>query len=332
MSCYPGSAFSLLVKPLAKEKICFIINPISGTRKKDSWPEIIHRNIDTSHFDIRIFFTERAGHASELARQQVNDGVSYVVAVGGDGTVNEVALSLRDTEAIMGIIPCGSGNGLARHLHIPLKLNDALKLINNAYVLSIDYGIVNEKPFFCTFGVGFDAHISHAFAMSGKRGFMTYLSIIVRKFFNYRSRKYKIKIDGEKFKTRAMMITVANSAQYGNNGYISPFADIADGELDVCILRPFPKFLVAQLAIRLLSKRIQKSRYYRMIKGKKVVLKRKHEGSVHLDGEPFTMGKKLNIKIVPKGLKVLVDKKHHEIASQSPTIEGTLPPSRNIIQ
>jgi YegS/Rv2252/BmrU family lipid kinase len=291
---------------LAKKAISFIINPISGTRKKDSWPEIIHRAIDLSRFDVRIFFTERAGHASELAYRQIGEGVPYIVAVGGDGTVNEVAMAVRDTPAVMGIVPCGSGNGLARHLHIPLNLADALELLNHASVLSIDYGLVNDKPFFCTFGSGFDAHISHAFAMSKKRGFMTYLSIIIKEFFGYRSRKYELKIDEKKFKTRAMVITVANSAQYGNNGYISPHADITDGKLDVCIVRPFPKFLAGLFAIRLMNKHIHKSHYYRMIKGKKIILKRKHEGKVHLDGEPYTMGKKLKIKIVPHGLKVLV--------------------------
>jgi len=291
---------------LAKQTICFIINPISGTRNKDSWPEIINQTVDSLRFDVRVFFTEQAGHAFELARWQIKKGVSYIVAVGGDGTVNEVARAVRDTHVVMGIVPCGSGNGLARHLHIPLKLADALKLINDASVISIDYGLVNDKPFFCTFGVGFDAHISHAFASSKKRGFLTYVSIITKKYFSYRSHKYKLKIDGQKFKTKAMMVTVANSAQYGNSGYISPHADITDGKLDVCIVRPFPKFKALFLALKLLRKKIDKSNYYHMIKGKKITLKRKHQGEVHLDGDPYTMGKKLKIRIVPKGLKILV--------------------------
>ena len=291
---------------MAKIPICFIINPISGTRKKDSWPEIIHQTIDSLRFDIRILFTEHAGHASELALQQIREGIYYIVAVGGDGTVNEVARAVRDTPAVMGIVPCGSGNGLARHLNIPLKLNDALKMLNEASVVSIDYGLVNNQPFFCTFGTGFDAHISHAFAIQEKRGVFTYFLLIVREFFSYRSQKYKLKIDGKKFKTKAMVVTVANSAQYGNNGYISPHADITDGKLDVCIVHPFPKFFAGYLAIRFLNKHIHKSRYYQMVKGKKIVLKRKHEGEVHLDGEPYIMGEKLKIKIVPKGLKVLV--------------------------
>ena len=293
-------------QPLEKQTVSFIINPISGTRNKDSWPEIIHRTVDKSRFDVRIFFTERAGHATELARRQVNKYIPYIVAIGGDGTVNEVANAVRDTSTVMGIVPCGSGNGLARHLRIPLKLSDALSLINKASVVSIDYGMVNHHPFFCTFGLGFDAHISQSFAKSKKRGFRTYLTIIIREFFKYRPRKYKLTIDGKKFKTKALTVTIANSAQYGNNGYISPHADIADGKLDVCIVRPFPKFRAAFLGIRLLRKSIDKSSYYRMIKGKKIIIKRKHDDNVHLDGEPYKMGKKLKINIVSKGLKVIV--------------------------
>ena len=293
---------------MPKKTISFIINPISGTRKKDSWPEMINQYMDHSRFDVRIFFSEKAGHASELAQQQVEDSVRYIVAVGGDGTVNEVASAVRDSPAALGIIPRGSGNGLARHLHIPLKINKALKLINKISVDSIDYGIVNDKPFFCTFGAGFDARIGHAFAKSKTRGFRTYISIIVKEFFKYLPCKYKLKIDGNKFKTGALMVTVANAAQFGNNGYISPHANITDGKLDVCIVHPFPKYKAVFLAFRLLRKKIHKSSYYQMIRGEKIVIKRKQEGEVHLDGDPFTMGKKLKIRVVPQGLKVLVDR------------------------
>ena len=293
---------------MPKKTISFIINPISGTRKKNSLPEMIHRTIDASRFDVRIFFTEREGHASELAHQQIEDGVTAIVAVGGDGTVSEVAGAVRDTPTALGIVPCGSGNGLARHLNIPLNLVKALQLLNKAAVASIDYGIVNKKTFFCTFGAGFDAHISHSFANTKKRGFWKYVSIIVKDIFKYHPQRYKLKIDGNKMKTHALMITVANSAQFGNNGYISPHADITDGKLDVCILRPFPKYHTAFLAFRLICKTIHKSRYYSMIKGKKIVLERKEEGYVHLDGDPHEMGKKLKIKIVPQGLRVLVNR------------------------
>ena len=268
-------------------------------------PEIIQNCIDGARFEIRIIFTERAGHAFELAQSQIKEGVSYIVAVGGDGTVNEVAMAVRNTTAVLGIVPCGSGNGLARHLNIPLKLVKALQLINNASIKSIDYGLVNNKPFFCTFGAGFDARISHVFAKTKKRGFLKYIMFIISEYFGYRSQKFRLKIDGKKFKTRAMILTVANASQYGNNGYISPLADISDGKLDVCIVRPFPKILTPILAFKLLNKKINKSRYYSMLRGEKIRIKRKHAVEVHLDGDPFFMGNEIKIKVVPKGLRVL---------------------------
>ncbi len=167
--------------------------------------------MDERHFDIEFFFTERRGHAFELARQQVDNKVPYIIAVGGDGTVNEVAAALRDTESAMGIIPSGSGNGLARHLHIPLRLRKALKVVNAAKTICIDYGIANGHPFFCTLGTGFDAHVSDIFAHTKKRGFLKYVSIIAKEFITYRSQEYTLSIDGDKFDTDAMLVTIANS-------------------------------------------------------------------------------------------------------------------------
>ncbi len=296
-----------------KEEIVFIINPISGTRDKSAWPDTIQKVIDNDRYDVTIIFTERAGHAFEIAKQQIEAGITYIIAVGGDGTVNEVAMALRDSPAAMGIVPCGSGNGLARHLHIPMNLSKSLELLNRAEIIQIDYGMVNEQPFFCTFGTGFDAHIGNVFASSKKRGFATYVSLILKEFLSYRSKKYKIKVDGEEIKTRAIVVTIANSGQYGNNAYISPTADITDGELDVCIVRPFPKILAGGLAVKLLRKNIHKSQYYYSRRGKKITIKRKRKGDVHLDGEPYQMGKKLKIEIVHHGLRVMVPKQEDHI-------------------
>jgi YegS/Rv2252/BmrU family lipid kinase len=289
-----------------KEKISFIINPISGTRKKDAWPEIIRAHIDENRFEITICFTERQGHASELAQQQANDGIPYIVAVGGDGTVNEVASALRDGHSAMGIVPCGSGNGLARHLHIPLNLSEALKVINTVNTIDIDYGLANERPFFCTLGTGFDAHVSEIFSHSKKRGFRKYVTIIAKEFLTYRTQKYALKIDDHDLETKAMALTVANASQYGNNAYISPLSDICDGKLDVCIVRPFPKIFAFGLALRLISGTIHRSPFYRSCKAERITILRQNGQPVHLDGDPFEMDKEINIRIVRHGLKVIV--------------------------
>jgi diacylglycerol kinase family enzyme len=291
-----------------REKICFIINPVSGTRRKDAIPELIRRYVDSNRFLTEIVFTERCGHACELARQQTVAGTPYIVAVGGDGTVNEIASALRDSRSAMGIVPCGSGNGLARHLHLPLTPAHALNVINHSRVQPVDYGLANGIPFFCTLGTGFDARVSDLFARAGKRGVRKYISIIAREFIRYRAQNYRLTVDGRTVDVKAMLVTVANASQYGNNGYISPLADIADGKLDVCVLRPFPKILAPELALRLVGKTIHKSLYYQSFQGASITIDRESAASVHLDGEPFKMGETLDIHIVHHGLKVLVAK------------------------
>lgn len=289
-----------------KEKIAFIINPKSGTQEKQVIPEKINKLIDHSKFISTFFFTTCPGHATEITSQLISEGYDRIIAVGGDGTVNEVAKAMVDTHKAFGIIPCGSGNGLARFLKIPLKLEEAIELQNRGTRMSIDYGRINDNPFFCTCGVGFDAHIGNRFAKSTKRGLWTYIKETFNAYFSYKPKKYTIKIDGEKIKTRAFLITVANAGQYGNDAYIAPHADICDGMLDLCILNPFPMRKALGLGFRLFNKTIDKSEFVKVVKGSVITIKRKKEGEVHLDGEPAIMGKKLKIRIVGKGLDVIV--------------------------
>ncbi|MDP4210428.1 MAG: YegS/Rv2252/BmrU family lipid kinase [Bacteroidota bacterium] len=291
-----------------KERIAFIINPKSGTSKKDNLPKLIGEIIDQSRFSVELFYTQCAGHATQLTADLIERNFSRVIAVGGDGTVNEVAKALVGSDVALGIIPCGSGNGLGRFLNIPLKMKDALELQNQGKIFAMDYGVINENPFFCTCGVGFDAHIGNKFASSTKRGFMTYIKQTISAYFTYKPKKYKIKIDGEKSKMRAFLITVANAGQYGNDAYIAPQADIQDGLLDVCILKPFPKRKAFRIGFRLFNRTMDQCEYIRVKTGQTITIKRKKKGEVHLDGEPAIMGKKLKINIVEKGLKVVVPK------------------------
>lgn len=289
----------------SKVRIAFIINPKSGTNKKHNLPEVVLESLDPK-FEPEFLFTKCAGHATELATQLLEKGYRFIVAAGGDGTVNEVAKALVNTDASLCIIPCGSGNGLARFLNIPVKLKEAINVLNTGHALSIDFGKINDNPFFCTCGVGFDAHIGNKFASSHSRGFWTYLKETVKAFFHYKPKKYKIKIDGEKLKTRAFLITVANAGQYGNDAYIAPQADITDGMLDLCILTPFPKHKAFHLGYRLFNRTMDQCSYIKVRKGQAITIKRKKKGEVHLDGEPAIMGKKLKITIVEKGLNVIV--------------------------
>ena len=222
-----------------RKRILFIVNPISGTRGKESILHIINNTIDNETFEPEILFTRKKGDALQIISEKIAEGFKYFVAVGGDGTVNEVGSAIINTDCVMGIIPLGSGNGLARHLRIPLDAAKAIQVINKLRVESIDYGLVNGLPFFCTCGVGFDAHIGYRFAKEKGRGFFNYVKVALTDFIRYKPKKYKVKIDGtQKMKVKAFLITCANASQYGNNAYIAPNADIQDGLLDIAIMSP----------------------------------------------------------------------------------------------
>ncbi len=288
------------------KKIGFIINPISGTRDKNEIPEFIQTILGVE-FDIDIRYTERKGHAYEMALAMTKDGYDIVVAVGGDGTVNEVASALVHTPTVLGIVPCGSGNGLARHLEIPLDWKKAIDLFNHCKIVEIDYGLANDIKFFCTCGVGFDAHVGHVFANNKKRGFWTYLKSVVSEFISYKPKKYKFKTNGTSFKKRAFLVTFANASQYGNDAFIAPHADIQDGLIDVSILEPFPVIKAPDIGYKLMNKKIDKCQYVHIIKASEIKIKRKKKDVFHFDGEPCLMKKKIIVKSVPRGLKVAVN-------------------------
>ena len=290
-----------------KEKILFLINPLSGTSHKVNMPGLISELIDSDIFDIEIVITKYKGEATEIVSQKLIENYRYFVAVGGDGTVNEIAIALINTQAILGIIPVGSGNGLARHLQIPLQPRKAVQLINKRQLQAIDYGLINSKPFFCTCGVGFDAVIGEKFAQSKGRGLINYVRTTINEYFKYKPEIYQITIDNErKINCPAFLITFANGSQYGNNAYIAPHADISDSKLDMCILAPFNLYKAPGIGIRLFAKNIDKSPLMQIERARNFILERASEGVVHLDGEPCTMGKKLEITLISKGLNVLV--------------------------
>jgi YegS/Rv2252/BmrU family lipid kinase len=288
------------------KKIAFIINPISGTKKKTDIPLYIHEKLD-GKFEIDIRFTERKGHAFEMAQQMASEGYDIIVAVGGDGTVNEIASALVHTNTALGIIPCGSGNGLARHLQIPLDCKEAIELFHHYKIVDIDYGTANDIKFFCTCGVGFDAHIGYVFSQNKKRGFWTYLKSVVGEFVSYKPKKYKFKTRQVEFKKKAFLVTFANASQYGNDAFIAPHADIQDGLIDVCILEPFPAFQAVDIGYKLMSKKLDRCRYVQILKTDKVKIKRKKKDVFHYDGEPCVMKKKIKIESHPRGLKVAVN-------------------------
>ena len=290
-----------------KERILFVINPVSGNKSKKSIPDLIKQMFDDANYDIEIVETQYAGEATQIAKKYIAKGFEKIVAVGGDGTVNEVASGVVETDAVLGIIPLGSGNGLARHLNIPMRTKKALELIKSANSIKIDYGKINDQKFFCTTGVGFDAHIGHVFSKIEGRGFPNYVKATVSEFRNYKPQRYEISMNGTTIMRDAFLITFANASQYGNNAHIAPKADISDGKLEVAILREFPLITAPGIGVRLFMKNIDKSAYLETFQCESLILRRRNSDVVHYDGEPGKMGEILNIKIVPEGLNVIAN-------------------------
>ena len=285
------------------------MNPISGTSNKKDIPYLIEELLDKEQFDYSIQETEYAGHAYEIAKASKEQGIDIVVAIGGDGTVNEVGRALVHSNTALGIIPTGSGNGLARHLLIPMKIKGAIQVLNDCEITDLDYGIINEHPFFCTCGVGFDAFISEKFAEAGKRGPITYLENILKEGLKYEPETYEIEAENGTIKKKAFLISCANASQYGNNAYIAPQASMSDGMIDVIIMEPFDALEASQISIEMFNKTLDKNNKIKTFRSKEIKIYRKAPGVIHYDGDPIDTGKEIVVTLKEKGIKILTNPK-----------------------
>jgi len=292
------------------KKILFIINPISGVGKQKNIQSIIDKRLNKSNFICEIKYTEAPKHATQISSEAVGK-YDAVIAVGGDGTVNEVSAGLIGSKTPLGIIPSGSGNGLARFLHIPLKIKKAIELINQFEIQAIDSLTINNIKFVNLAGIGFDALISHQFANYGKRGLWSYVKIIIKEFYRFKPLEFTCNIDGKIISKKLFMISFANSSQFGNNAHIAPNAKINDGLIDICMLRQFPLIVSPIIAFRLFNKTMHKSKYIEIIKGKSIQIAHHSEIIAHVDGEPILLTKNLKIDIRPLSLNVIVPKNFH---------------------
>lgn len=290
-----------------KKKIVFIMNPISGTASKASIPNLIDSILDKDRFEYEIRTTERAGHASEIASEAKEAHVDIVVAVGGDGTVNEVARAIVHSDTALGILPCGSGNGLARHLMLPMNLKKSIEIINQCEIHDLDYGVINGYPFFCTCGMGFDAFVSMKFAESGKRGPISYAENILREGLKYQPETYTLEDETGTKQYKAFLISCANASQYGNNAYIAPQASMSDGLLDVIIMEPFDVIEAPQISIEMFNKTLDKNSKIKTFKCKRLHIHRKQAGYIHYDGDPIMTDADVDIELKSKGIRVVVN-------------------------
>ena len=283
--------------------IWFIINPNSGTKLKngveDLKSKIFKAASQVSDVQVEIKITTHANHAFELAKVAVSQKIAVVVAVGGDGTANEVGRGLLNSETAMAIIPLGSGNGLARHLGIPMDVSAAIERVFTGEKRLIDSGIINNIPFFCTAGLGFDAEVAGQFAKQKSRGLITYIKLSILTFFRFTAQFYKI----DSVQNQLFTLTFANASQYGNNAYIAPNAMIDNGYLDICQCKPYPMWRSVEMVWRLFTKRLDKSRYITINRLKLVRIETQSPPLIHYDGESIQLTTNdFKVEIVPNSL------------------------------
>ena len=286
----------------------FIVNPMAGMGGKRKIPDQINNAFRHNPSDARVLFTRCPGDAKQIVKEYFNE-FDVFVAVGGDGTTNEVVSALTGTGKIMGLIPSGSGNALGRELEISMTPSAALKSLLKSEVRKMDTGLVNgEYRFVNVCGFGFDEHIARCFDHAVNRGPVTYISFVLKEFPAYFANNYDIEIDGKKLSKRAFVLTIANTAQYGNNAFIAPKAVLDDGIFDICIMRPFPVGVAPEMFIRLINKQLDSSRYCEYYKAKRIVVTGANL-NFQIDGEPIDNNYRVEITVDPLSLNILVPKK-----------------------
>ncbi len=292
----------------AKHKILFIVNPKAGiTIKSKLFLKLLAGYyLDTERYIPEVQFTEFATHATQLAREALITGTSIIVAVGGDGTINEVATALVNSGVAMGILPTGSGNGLARFLRIPMTLIKALRVINKGNTRLIDTIDINGHIVTSIAGIGFDAKVAEKFASSGVRGLLSYMRIVLQEFRSYQPLTYKFSIDGQNYEREALMISFANSNQFGFHTRIAPHARIDDGILEMCVISKMPMRKVLYTAPRVFFGTFGKTGYAEYFKVSELNLPGTAGSKVNIDGEAVLIDKDVKIKVNPLSLKVIV--------------------------
>ena len=258
-------------------KARLIINPISGTRSKAGLDRMVMDTLSPLGWEIEVAYTKGHGDATRLAKSAIDGGCDTVLAAGGDGTINETAAALCGTGVVLGILPCGSGNGLARHLGIPIDLREGLKVILENHPSEIDYATVNGKKFFCTCGVGFDAAVSEAFAKKKTRGKLTYIQSTFETYASYEPEFYTIIANGKKLTEKAFLVAVCNASQYGNN---------------------------ALVGVDMLTGFIERNMLIHTFRTDNMQIIRERRGPSHVDGEPMELEEHLDIECIHSGLRV----------------------------
>lgn len=289
----------------SKKNILFVVNPLSHGLKGRNLKKIIKQYLDESKFEYEVQYTEYVNHAFEITKAAVAQNIDIVVAVGGDGTVNEVGKALIHSNVALGIIPLGSGNGLAGHLRLPIDLVQSIKVLNQAQQVMIDTAKINDRTFLGVAGIGFDAHIAWEFAKCGKRGFASYVKAVLREFPKYAPKPYVMIVDGRKISGKAFIVSFANSSQYGNDFIIAPQARLQDGFMDLILVKDIPFFGIQQFIYRLKGGTLHQSSQIDFERCKEIII-RQPIFQAHLDGEPVEFKDEIRVTIQASSLKIMV--------------------------
>lgn len=268
-----------------KQRLLFIINPVSGIGKQKTVEQVLETYLDKDKFEYDIAYTEYAHHATEIARQATTQGYNTVIAVGGDGSINDCVRGLVNSEVSLGIIPAGSGNGLARCLGIPLEVKKAIEVINNYNSLNIDTINLNDMIYASVAGIGFDALIAKEFTGNTTRGFQTYLKLILKDYLNYKPKKYRLRIDGKEIEKDALFISFMNSNQFGFNAIIAPKASLNDGLMDIVVVKKVPIIFAPLVVQMMFFHQFDKAMEVETFQAKEVEILDFQDGIINLDGE-----------------------------------------------
>lgn len=290
----------------AKGRFFTIINPISGTGRKTSLPETVFKVLNDPERELFFTYSQESGDAQRLVRLAEEYGFDTIIGVGGDGTINEIADAVRHTNMTLGIVPAGSGNGLARSLSIPMDPEKALEVIKQGNIRPIDSCEANGRPFFVTFGVGFDAQVTASYDQKDFRGPLSYVISTIDQFIKHKPVRYRLTFNEEVVEQDAFLITCANADQYGNNAYIAPDAKPDDGLFDVVVIHDVTLLNAPHIAVSLFNKRIAENASIDIYRTDHLIIERDEPSLVQTDGESLEMGRRIEITINKQQLPVYV--------------------------
>ncbi len=284
-------------------KILFIVNPSAGKKRNIDLKEFIESHFSFS--DYKVAVSSSLEYFEEIKKEIISGNYTDVVACGGDGTVNKVAAFACENNLRFGILPLGSGNGLARSVGVSMNLKKALKQIEQGETKKIDAGVLNDKLFFCAAGMGFDAHIAALFENSPGRGLWGYIKLIWKEFFSYTAENYTLQLNSTSSKRSAFIVACCNSGQYGNDFYIAPTANMTDGKITVSIIKPFHWIIVPYILLKVVLKKAHTLNIVETHHAEKIKITRTNSGYVHIDGEPLEAGTEINLSVKPLALEII---------------------------